>query len=157
MCTHYRCYYCCNRRKKAEMVVNVITVHNCGRGANNESDTESLYEHVTHLIEGTSIDMASDVNDEILQGIIIVLDNSDLDNISVCIDTPQSAMQVLDKTVTCGEITTKDSSQTIIALKCLSIAKYLLSTRIQPIKCVYINIQLQHQYSWIMSNWLMLR
>ena len=50
------------------MAVNVITVHNCGRGANSESDTESLCEHTTHLIEETSIAMVSDVNEEILQG-----------------------------------------------------------------------------------------
>ena len=58
------------------MVVNVTTVHNYGRGAklNNESDTDSetLCEHTTYLIEETSIDMVSDVNDKILQGIIIV-------------------------------------------------------------------------------------
>lgn len=53
------------------MVVNVITVHNCstGRGTNNESDRESVCERTTQSIEETSIDMASDVDKIILQGI----------------------------------------------------------------------------------------
>ena len=53
----------CNRRKRAETVVNVITVPNYDRGANDESETESLC--ATQLIEETSINTASD---EILQG-----------------------------------------------------------------------------------------
>ena len=53
------------------MITNVITVHNYGRGANNDSDAETLCEHAIHnmMIEETSMDIASDVTDEIiLQG-----------------------------------------------------------------------------------------
>ena len=65
-------YWYCNRRKTAEMITNVITVHNYGRDANNDSGAESLCEHaIYNMIKETSMDIASDVTDEIiLQGIV---------------------------------------------------------------------------------------
>ena len=63
-------------------------------------------------------------------------------------DTPQSAVQVSDKAIICDQVTTNIDS---ITLECSSIMCSLKN----PLIYIII-IQLQCQYSWIMSNWSML-
>ena len=102
------------------MVVNVVTVHNYGRGANNESDVESPCEHATHMIEEISMDMVSDATDEIiLQGSKNEAQDTQLINILTltCTDTAQITMQVLDDTITLDQVTNQNDSQAN-SLKC---------------------------------------